>query len=996
MLKTTFTLLLSLLGFFLLAQYSPDSDTKMKNEKSGNESVIVSPEISGTSHSFDKKSIRNTLEWTIEATYEIPQNASGLAWDGTNLYCGIYGVDGDRIFQIDPETGDYELLFSAPIEDAYGLTYDGEFLWSVSQEGSSSDPAQAVAFDFDGNEAGQFELQAHYMSGIAYDDGDFWSAAYYDPDGHLYKTDDEGNVLNDFPAPDNQPWDLTVEGENLWMADTWGNAIYQIDKATGELIASFPSEGEGPAGVTWDGQYLWYTDEGEGESSWLYKVNLSGSGSPVVDIPVASHNYGLVNVDDNETWDMTVGNTGAVDLEIEGLEINHPEISSATSFPVTVPPGEEITIALTFAPADFGELDHAIYVLSNDPMNSEAEVSLSGNGVFEGPSAEFSSSSHNYGNIREKATERWTIEIENQGDEILQINSADISEEVFYMDDVEFPVEIPVLGTGELSFWFFPQEVELYEDDVILTSNDPLNSTTSIHLEGSGEPAPGEMGAELWHHYITEGFDNTAVAFEYLPDLNDDGKYEVVVASEDNYIRCLNGNADDPADVLWETEIYSGNLYHQNSMMRTADLDGDLFDDIAVGTTGGDRSVRVLSGKDGEMVWKFDTDMYGGGGWVYQVFAKFDYNDDGVPDVLAAVGDDADDTGPKRVFCLDGTNGDLIWDKYTGGTAYSVIGVSDFTGDGVADVIAGATNESESQGSVKGLSGADGDEVWSFTTPGTSVWALSYLSDITGDGVSDVIAGDFSGNYFLVDATDGEILEEGGLGSSLILRFENAGSLNDDSYSDIVAAHSGTMMSAIDGNSGDFIWTSALEDKCWNVRMMNDVDGDDTPDVAVGTLYQNNYVYILSGADGTEIMKKAYTEPIDGLGIIPDVTGDMSYEVIAGGREGNVRCFSGGILLTTEAPAYAAASEISHSAAPNPFDQSLVIKYELPQPASVRIQIRTLDGRIVKTLRNKFVSPKNAIEWDGRDATGYEMPAGVYLYTITSGNESVSGKILKN
>ncbi len=996
MLKTTFTLLLSLLGFLLLAQDSPDSDTKMKNEKSGNQPVIVSPEFSGTSHSIDEKGIRNTREWTIEATYEIPQNASGLAWDGTNLYCGIYGVDGERIFQIDPATGEYELLFNAPIEDAYGLTYDGEYLWSISQEGSSSDPAQAIAFDFDGNEAGQFELQAHYMSGIAYDDGDFWSAAYYDPDGHLYKTDDEGNVLDDFAAPDNQPWDLTVEGENLWMADTWGNAIYQIDKATGELIASFPSEGEGPSGVTWDGQYLWYTDEGEGENSMLYKVNLSGSGSPVIDISVASHNYGLVNVDDEETWEMTVENTGAVDLEIEGLEINHPELSSSASFPVTVLPGDETTIPVTYAPENFGELDHTIYVLSNDPMNSEAEVTLSGNGVFEGPAASFSSTAHNYGVIREKASERWTLEIENQGDEILEISSAELSEEEFYFNDVEFPIEIPVLGTGVLPFWFLPQEVNAYEDDVILTTNDPLNSTTSIQLEGSGEPAPEEMGAELWYHSITEGYDNTPVAFEYLPDLNNDGKYEVVVGSEDNYIRCLNGNSDDPADVLWETEVYAGSLYHQNSITRTGDLDGDGFDDIIIGTTGGDRSVRLLSGKTGDLVWKFDTDMYGDGGWVYQVFSKFDYNDDGVQDVLAAVGDDADDTGPKRVFCLDGTNGDLIWDTYTGGTAYSVIGVSDFTGDGVPDVVAGATNEAESEGSVQGLSGADGEEVWSFTTPGTSVWALTQLSDITDDGVDDVIAGGFSGNYYLIDATTGDIIEEGGFGGNMILRFENAGDLNNDGHSDVAAAHSGTVMSAIDGFSGDFIWSSPLEDKCWNVRMMNDVDNDNTPDMAVGTLYQSNYVYILSGADGAEIMKKAYTEPIDGLGVIPDVTGDMSYEVIAGGREGNIRCFSGGILLTTEAPAYAAVSEISHSTAPNPFDQSMVIKYELPDPASVRIQIRTIDGRVVKTLRNKFVSPENTIEWDGRDATGYELPAGVYLYTITSGNESVSGKIVKN
>ena len=37
---------------------------------------------------------RGPVEWTIVASYPIPEGASGLAWDGTNLYCGIYGADG--------------------------------------------------------------------------------------------------------------------------------------------------------------------------------------------------------------------------------------------------------------------------------------------------------------------------------------------------------------------------------------------------------------------------------------------------------------------------------------------------------------------------------------------------------------------------------------------------------------------------------------------------------------------------------------------------------------------------------------------------------------------------------------------------------------------------------------------------------------------------------------------------------------------------------------
>ncbi len=43
-------------------------------------------------------------QWTIVASYPLPEGASGLAWDGENLYCGIYGANGGQIYKIDPET----------------------------------------------------------------------------------------------------------------------------------------------------------------------------------------------------------------------------------------------------------------------------------------------------------------------------------------------------------------------------------------------------------------------------------------------------------------------------------------------------------------------------------------------------------------------------------------------------------------------------------------------------------------------------------------------------------------------------------------------------------------------------------------------------------------------------------------------------------------------------------------------------------------------------
>jgi outer membrane protein assembly factor BamB len=185
---------------------------------------------------------------------------------------------------------------------------------------------------------------------------------------------------------------------------------------------------------------------------------------------------------------------------------------------------------------------------------------------------------------------------------------------------------------------------------------------------------------------------------------------------------------------MWETEIYSGNVAYQNDITLLQDINDDGYEDFAVGTTGGDRSVAALSGKTGQILWKFETSQYTGtGGWVYQVNANYDFNNDDIRDVLAA-SSDADGSGPARIICIDGINGDEIWNYFTGGPNFSVIGISDINGDNHPDALAGVSNSDETQAYVYGLDGTDGSFIWAYPVQGSSVWALEQLNDIDGDG----------------------------------------------------------------------------------------------------------------------------------------------------------------------------------------------------------------------------------------------------------------------
>ena len=382
-----------------------------------------------------------------------------------------------------------------------------------------------------------------------------------------------------------------------------------------------------------------------------------------------------------------------------------------------------------------------------------------------------------------------------------------------------------------------------------------------------------------------------------IADINGDGVPDLIVCSEDYYVRAFNGNSDGTADVLWEHYVYAASVYQQSALAIHQDINDDGYQEVVIGTAWAGRYVRMINGATGAEIWTHDTHEYGDGGWVYQVDCSYDYNNDGIADVLAATGNDGNNTGPKRVYCLNGTNGASIWECPLGGAVFSVIGVEDFTGDGKPDVIAGASNADETIGKAYGINGATGAVYWTLTVSGSSVWGLAQLDDINGDGTKDVAIGDFSmtnGNVYGLNAkTGGVVWTATGFGS--ILRLQQMNDLNGDGHPDLVPSHWNLFAAAINGQTGAILWSHPLADKSWQVARGNDVNGDGINDVFIGTLYQSNYCYFLSGVDGTEVKSLPFSEPVDAMTSIPDIVGDNSMEMVAGGRLGSLFCFSGGL-----------------------------------------------------------------------------------------------------
>jgi hypothetical protein len=71
---------------------------------------------------------------------------------------------------------------------------------------------------------------------------------------------------------------------------------------------------------------------------------------------------------------------------------------------------------------------------------------------------------------------------------------------------------------------------------------------------------------------------------------------------------------------------------------------------------------------------------------------------------------------------------------------------------------------------------------------------------------------------------------------------------------------------------------------------------------------------------------------------------------------------------------------VLHAAAPNPFNPTTVLRYELVAPSQVMARVFDASGRLVRVLlRGPSVpSGTHALAWDGRDDAGAGVASGVY------------------
>ena len=149
---------------------------------------------------------------------------------------------------------------------------------------------------------------------------------------------------------------------------------------------------------------------------------------------------------------------------------------------------------------------------------------------------------------------------------------------------------------------------------------------------------------------------------------------------------------------------------------------------------------------------------------------------------------------------------------------------------------------------------------------------------------------------------------------------------------------------------------------------------------------------MLSAVPGQIVPKRCYKDDARIVVELARKTGD--YVSLAGlklfqfeeekGADGGVQSWGIGMTFVTRL----------HGCSPNPFTGTTTISYELGNAGSVMLTLHDVTGRVVRSLT---AGPQtigfHSTVWDGKDARGRKLPAGVYFCRMQAGGTTATRRI---
>lgn len=538
-------------------------------------------------------------------------------------------------------------------------------------------------------------------------------------------------------------------------------------------------------------------------------------------------------------------------------------------------------------------------------------------------------------------------------------------------------------------------------------------SVAVIALAGN---ARGVEPRQLWR---ATGVENV-VSIAVIPDLDGDGTADVVFESYDSgapqtaHLFAIRGASEDVGEVLWSVRPLGGPSnsggYGDNCLRTGPDMNGDGHPEILYGAAWGSRSAFRLDGATGATEWSFDS--YSDSpptppvsGWVYAMDSLgADLDDDGLSEVLFALGSDN-----NGLYCASGADGTVLWRYEAADAIFDVRSVSDLNGDGIRDVTIGVGDLGGSVVTLSGDGGPFGNGFVLWLRETGSVMSLVEVPDQNGDGRNEIVAGDWNARLFCFSGINGATLWDVPVAEN-VMRVALGDDVDGDDYPDVAVGsfHNGARVHS--GRTGALVWLRTVSSfqggDIWAIDWMGDVTGDGVGDVCAGSF--NEYVYVFDGLDGTIFWEAFVNDRLLTVRGAPDLDGNGWPDVVAGTQKlttgGHCYAFDGrGAIDPADLPGgdgdggTPAGRARLVSTGPNPFHDRSGWRLTLPTRERAVLGIYDAAGRSVKSLGARELAAGTSFwSWDGRDDAGEATPAGVYhLRVLTSGGRELESKVVR-
>jgi len=206
----------------------------------------------------------------------------------------------------------------------------------------------------------------------------FWNDALVQSNFVIMPNGDIGSETSDSSGVFSGAYgDLTVAhsvatGTGTGNAHAWGN---------------FGDSGFGKGNNAFIDTFSWVS----GVASTVVTLDITAiTPEPSIEASQLSFNFGEVILDFSSTDILEISNVGTAPLIVDNINFQTSSIDDFTIFipnlPITINPNENpIQVEITYAPMVAGSASGIIEITSNDPINPQVLVTLSGIGVAEGP-----------------------------------------------------------------------------------------------------------------------------------------------------------------------------------------------------------------------------------------------------------------------------------------------------------------------------------------------------------------------------------------------------------------------------------------------------------------------------------------------------------------------------------------------------------------------------------------------------------------------------------